>query len=92
MFGQLGALYQDGKQLGVFYDWSLDLSITRLNSADSRVYKVRAIKSIASRYFLFSEPTEGEITANYYQLIKGQLVLMATHTVKINKPELLWMN
>jgi hypothetical protein len=92
MQGQLGALYQDGKQLGVFYDWTLDLSMTRLETADSRVYKVHAIKSIASRYYLFSEPSEGEITANYYQLIKGQLVLMATHLVKMNKPELIWMN
>jgi hypothetical protein len=71
MQGQLGALYQDGKQLGVFYDWTLNLSMTGMETVNSRVYKVRAIKSIASRYYLFSEPTEGEITANYYQLIKA---------------------
>jgi hypothetical protein len=92
MHGEIGALYQDGKQLGGFYDWTLDLSMTRLETADSRVYKVHAIKSMASRYYLFREPSDGAITANYYQLIRGKLVLMATHAVKINTPELLWMN
>jgi hypothetical protein len=90
MYGQLGALYQDGKQLGGFYDWTLDLSMTHLETADSRVYKVHAIKSIASRYYLFSEPTEGEITANYYQLIKGKLVLMARHNITLSGREMTW--
>ena len=92
MQGQIGALYQDGKQLGGFYDWTLDLSFTRMETANSRVYKVLPIKSIASKYWLFSGPSDSEITANYYQLIKGKLVLVATHTVKINTSELLWMN
>ena len=103
MQGQIGTLYQDGKQLGGFLDWSIDLSLNRTQVPDSRVYKVQVIKSTAERFWLLSAPSEGDITAHYYQLIKDRLVLVNSHIVTadlgktinkmVNRPLVMtWMN
>jgi hypothetical protein len=90
MQGEIGTLNQ-GKQIGGFYDWSIDLNLTRTETPTGRVHKVSAIKASAKRYFFLIEPAEGEITANFYQLIKDKLVLMASHKVVLNKGEMVWM-
>ena len=103
MQGQIGTLYQDGKQLGGFLDWSIDLQLNRTETPDSRVYKLHSIKSTAERFWLLCEPTDSEITAHYYQLIKDRLVLVNSHIVTadlnvdinkmVNRPLVMtWMN
>jgi CRISPR/Cas system endoribonuclease Cas6 (RAMP superfamily) len=88
--GQLGTLIC-GEQIGGFYDWEITLSLIRLNSPDGHIYKTQQIKATARKYFYFSEPSN-EIIANYYQLIKGRLVLMASHKVILSGQEMIWMN
>ena len=83
MQGEIGALYQ-GHQIGGFLNWSIDLSLFRAETPDSRVYKVHSIKSTAERFWLLCEPSEGDITAHYYQLIKDKLVLINSHIVEVN--------
>jgi len=81
MQGQIGTFYQDGKQLGGFLNWTIDLQLNRAETPNSRVYKVHSIKSTAEKFWLLCEPTEGEITAHYYQLIKDRLVLVNSHII-----------
>ena len=80
MQGEIGALYQ-GHQIGGFLNWSIDLSLFRAERPDSTVYKVHSIKSTANKFWLLCEPSEGEITAHYYQLIKDRLVLVNSHII-----------
>ena len=83
MQGEIGALYQ-GHQIGGFLNWSIDLSLFRAERPDSTVYKVHSIKSTAERFWLLCEPSEGDITAHYYQLIKDRLVLVNQHVITAN--------
>lgn len=103
MNGQIGTLYQDGKQVGGFLEWSLDIRLFRTEKPDSTVYTVHAIKCTADKFWVLSAPSDSEIVAYFYQLIKGRLVLMAQRTVEvnlagplnktINRPlEITWMN
>ena len=103
MQGEIGTFYQDSKQLGGFLNWSIDLSLFRAERPDSRVYKLHSIKSTAERFWLLETPTEGEITAHYYQLIKDRLVLVNSHIITadlnvdinkmVNRPLVMtWMN
>jgi hypothetical protein len=80
MQGEIGALYQ-GKQIGGFLDWTLDLRLFGSQSPDGAVYKVSMVKASASKFWLLYEPTDGEITANFYQLIKDRLVLINSHII-----------
>jgi len=103
MQGEIGTFYQDSKQLGGFLNWSIDLQLNRAETPDSRVYKVHSIKSTSERFWLLETPTDSEITAHYYQLIKDRLVLVNQHTVTadlgktinkmVNRPLVMtWMN
>ena len=102
MQGEIGALYQ-GKQIGGFLNWSIDLQLNRAETPDSRVYKLHSIKSTAERFWLLSAPTDSEITANFYQLVKDRLVLVNSHIITadlnvdinkmVNRPLVMtWMN
>ena len=82
--GEIGTLYQDGKQIGGFLDWSIDLKLNSVNQAEGRVYKHCMTKSTASKFWLLSTPTEAEITAHYYLLVGDTLALVNSHTVEVN--------
>jgi hypothetical protein len=101
MQGEIGTLIQDGQQIGGFGDWVIDLRLISAGMAQEKTFSV--IKASTSKFWLLSVPTDSEITANYYQLIRGQLVLMNSHVVDvalgsiinkmINRPlVMIWMN
>lgn len=91
MIGEIGTLNQ-GNQIGGFYDWVISLNIYTTHGPDGRVYHISSIKATASKYFYLKEPSGDEIIANYYQLIKDKLILMASHKVTLIKGEMIWMN
>ena len=91
MQGEVGTLNRDGVQIGGFYDWEISLSLIRLNGPDGQRYKSPQIKAVAKKYFYFTDITD-DLTADYYQLINGKLVLMASHSITLSGREMSWMN
>jgi len=85
--GEIGSLVQDGKQIAGFLDWVIDLRLTSLERPQGREYKKVMTKATANKYWLLSEPLQGEITALYYKLISERLVLVnqAQVMVKLGK-------
>jgi hypothetical protein len=99
--GEIGTLIQDGKQLGGFMDWTIELRLNSINKAEGRVYQKVMTKATASKHWLLSAPTDSEITANYYLLRGDTLALVNSQTVEhitgpVNKMlgplEMVWMN
>lgn len=100
--GEIGSLIQDDKQIGGFLNWTIELNLTSTERPQGREYKKVITKGTAERYWLLCSPSQSEITALYYQLIKDRLVLVNQAQVKINldtvidkminkKLEMIWM-
>ncbi len=80
MIGEIGSLVQDGRQIGGFLNWTIDLIFVR--AGDS--HKAVSIKSTADKFWLISCPSQSEIMALYYQLVKDKLVLITQSRVMVS--------
>ncbi len=98
--GEIGSLIQDGKQIGGFLDWTIELNLESVERPQGREYR-KVLKATADRYWVLCSPSRGEIKALYYQLIRDRLVLVNQSLVSIelgtvldkiiNKPiEMIW--
>ncbi len=83
MEGEIGSLVQDGKQIGGFLDWTIDLTLTSVERPQGREYKRALVKATANKYWVLCEPLQGEITALYYKLIGDKLALVNQAQVMI---------
>lgn len=86
MEGQIGVLYQGGKQVGGVFNWEIKGQMA--NSAEDNWVKIKAVKSVtALSYWLIKEP-EGDIfKAELFQQIRNQLVLIDSGTIKLKLPD-----
>ena len=85
MEGQIGVLYQD-KQVGGFYNWDTHV-VAEFTTVDGwKEYK--PVKHITARsYWLIDVPVDNQFTAEFYQLLGKQLVLMDVGEVVIDLPD-----
>lgn len=83
MNGEIGSLVQDRKQIGGFLNWIIDPILTSSVRAENRVYKMVAVKATAQKFWLLSSPSQSEITALYYRLTRGKLVLITQAQVNV---------
>lgn len=91
MNGQLGVLYQNGKQTGGIYDWAVNLAY------DSTVRKgwqqVKVIKHIlAQSYWLIELPDGTHFDIELYKYIQGQLVLMDAGEIAVKLPDIITLD
>ncbi len=84
MIGEIGSLVQDGKQIGGFLSWTIDFVWAG--------GKVVRITSTADKFWWHCSPSQSEITALYYQLVKDKLVLITQSKVEILGKEMIWIN
>ena len=75
--GEIGTLNQDGKQVGGFFDWIISDSLTEPH------FKAK-IEALA--FWLIEDVNPGQFDASFYQLQRGQLVLMQQEKVKVDFP------
>ena len=84
--GEIGTILQDGKQIGGFKPWTIILILNELDRTQGKEYKKALTTSKSQQFWLFEEPT-GELTAQYFTLVKGTLVMVSQSKVKIIFPE-----
>ena len=82
--GEIGSLVQDDKQIGGFIDWTIDLQLRGRETSDGKVYTKPVAKSTALKFWLLSSPSQSEIKALYYQLVKDTLALINESTVQVD--------
>ncbi len=85
MNGELGVLYQGGKQVGGFFDWEIDLTL--VPTMRNGWYSFKAFKRITIQsYWLINAPDGSCYEAKLYKAIRGQLILMDSGRVEVNLP------
>ena len=87
MTGDIGVLYQNGKQVGGIFDWEISAGMDSI-AKDSWVERKVAKQITAQSYWLVNKPNGDIFDVKFYQHIKGQLVLMDTGTVGLKLPEI----
>ena len=86
MNGEIGTLNQEGRQIGGFFDWSIDIVLDETIRHGVRELGVRKIVS-ASRYWLLEIPNSDIYEARFYKMISGQLVLMDEGQIGLGLPD-----
>ena len=91
MDGEIGTLYQEGKQVGGVFDWAIS---GRLASwAKDNWVEAKATKLVtAQSYWLIEKPDDDIFEVELYQRIRNQLVLIDTGTIKLKLPEVNVLN
>ena len=86
MNGQIGILYQDGKQVGGVFDWEISAGMDRV-AKEGWVERKVAKQITAQSYWLVKKPNGDTFDVKFYEHIKGRLVLIDTGTVRLKLPE-----
>ena len=84
--GQIGVLYQDGKQVAGIYNWEarVVLQYTTVNSIKNYNPK----KKIEARSYWLVEAPEGNVfNAEFYQVVGDQLALMDAGKISVDFPD-----
>ena len=91
MNGDIGVLYQEGKQIGGFFDWEMNISLEsstwQEGGGDWVNWEVTPPKITAISYWLVQKPKGTAFRADFYQYIRNQLVLADSSMVEIDLPE-----
>jgi len=84
--GQIGALYQDGRQVAGVYDWESHIILASTTVDGMKVYKPH--KHITARSYWLVEPVEENVFyAEFYQVLLDNLILIDAGTVGIDFPD-----
>ena len=75
MEGQLGVLYQDGKQIGGFLNWRIQHSLVPISSSDRwGKYKPSTWKATGASPWLIEKPVNDIFDVVFYKFMAGKLV------------------
>ena len=85
MNGELGVIYQDGKQVGGIYDWEVDIIPIPTIQDGWREYKIKK-EITAKSYWLTNAPANNQFDIQLLKVVRGQLVVMDGGKVKIDLP------
>jgi hypothetical protein len=84
--GEIGTLNQDGKQIGGFYDWTLETRLEATKCEKWASYKLVGQIYTTPRFWLLEKPTSDSYEVNLYQLIRDTFALINTSHCKIEIP------
>ena len=84
--GQIGALYQNDKQVAGIYKW--EAHVTLKYTTVNNIKNYQPVKNIEARNYWLVEPPEGNVFyAEFYQVVDNQLVLMDAGTIAVDFPD-----
>lgn len=83
MNGELGVIYQNGKQVGGFYDWEIELAPNSTIRDGWREFKLNKEISAIS-YFLLKTPISNTFDAEFYKVKNKQLILIGRGKIVID--------
>lgn len=87
MNGEMAILYQNSKQIGGVFNWSIDIVLDATSKTDGTDWKVTQKKITATGYWLLNKPDTSIYQADFYKEVNGEAVLMQSGIVKIEFPE-----
>lgn len=87
MEGEIGVLYQEGKQVAGVTNWEITLFLDNTSIKGWSSQKVTDKKISAWGYWLTQESECDEYEACFYVSWRGELVLVDKSIVKVNLPD-----
>lgn len=84
--GQIGVLYQEGKQVAGVYDWESHVILDYTTTDGMKVYKPHK-KIDARSYWLVKPVKENVFYAEFYQTLLDNLILIDAGKVVIDFPD-----
>lgn len=87
MNGCLGVLSIEGKQVGGFLDWEIDVDIREVSASAHKQYAIQKWKAVARKFWLFEIP-DTPMDATFYTLFHDDLVAVSENRVKVNIPDI----
>ncbi len=91
MEGQIGALFQNGKQVGGVYNWEINLAFD--STIKDGWEKIKVVKHVkAQGYWLVELPIDNLYDVELYEEIDNQLVLMDTGKAVIDLPDIVTLD
>jgi hypothetical protein len=81
--GEIGQIIKDGKQVGGFLDWVLEVSIIETTSDKRRSYTTQSVKATAKRYWLNEPVSQGRYDCIFYQRVGNELIALFQNELKV---------
>ena len=86
MIGEIGAFYQKDGQVGGLFGWSISAVLSEGLMGRWKAPKTTKVVT-ANSYWLIKKPKGVIFQAEFYQKIRGQLVLIDAGTVELKLPD-----
>jgi len=87
MEGQIGVLYQEGKQIGGVFDWQYSIALEPMPKKNWTDWKAGSPNITALSYWLLRKPDSPIFQADLFQFIRGHLALVDSSIVEIKFPD-----
>ena len=87
MNGELGTLFQQGRQVGGFFDWHIDVAVLESTSRQHREFVIGNCKATAQRFWMLEWPNGNAMEARFYFYRNGALLLCNVNDVILVLPE-----
>jgi len=86
MDGELGALFQEGRQVGGFFDWHIDIPLHEMTSGQHREFVIGKCRAMASRFWMLERPNGKAMEVRFYFHRNGALLLASINEVIVELP------
>ncbi|MBA7602016.1 hypothetical protein ES703_09101 [subsurface metagenome] len=86
MNGELGVLSIDGRQIGGFLDWELDIGLREVSASSARQYALTEWNARAHRFWMLEIPDTNAMEALFYFYKNGKLLPASSNKVKVKLP------
>lgn len=86
-YGEIGTINKDGKQVGGFRGWALEVRMEEVSSGLHRKYIAQSVKARANVYYLLEPTPKGKYMCIFYQLIGKELAPIFQNELLVKLPK-----
>ena len=84
--GEIGQILKDGKQVGGFRDWNLEVYVEEVTSGLTRQYTTQKVRATSKRFWLDKPIDTGKYMVLFYQQVGEELVSLFQNELKVKIP------
>lgn len=84
--GKLGTLHIDGRQVGGFLDWEIEVTTYPVSKGKTRASKLAQWKAVARKFWMLEKINTDCLEAIFYCFNGQDLIPVSQNQVKLNLP------
>lgn len=85
-YGEIGQILKDGKQVGGFRNWNLEVYLEEVTSDLNRKYTTQKVRATSKRFWLDEPIVTGKYMVLFYQQVGKELVSLFQNELNIKIP------